>query len=143
MNEIGWRVKLEDAIKKIFEKNNQEFFSYAWRENVDQFLETESRYDTLVKWINDRITFELNIISTFNPADRDDAYKVGYLKQYLSACETVSVLTNAREIILDRHCTSKMRENWEYTLCKLYNLYYCKDLNQYLKADKKNEIKTS
>ena len=50
------------------------------------------------------------------------------MKEYLDACKNVAMLVNAKTIILDNKCTTKMRENWEYTLCKLFNLTYNKDL---------------
>lgn len=128
MDKLKKLIKLEDAIKNIFKENNQEFFSYAWRENVENFLSAENRYTQLIDWINEQIEINLNVINVFNPADKDSAYSIGYLKNYLDSCQKIGVLINAKTIILDEKCTTKMRENWEYTLCKIFNLVYNKDI---------------
>lgn len=118
----------EDLMKRVFEQNNQEFFSYAWRESVVELLSSESKYSRLLEWINERLSFEFSIINTFNPADKESDYTKKQMKTYLKACETVGVLLNAKYIIMSDTCTTKMRENWEYTLCKLYGISYNKDL---------------
>ena len=128
MTKTNYALRLDNAIQKIFEENNQVFFDYAWRENVEEFLSRESKYNQLVQWINERIEMEFGFINVFNPADKDEKYSKRTMKEYLSACQNAAVLMNAREIILDKKCTTKMRENWEYTLCKLFNLRYSKSL---------------
>lgn len=128
MEDIKKRIKIEESIKKLFEKNNQEFFSYAWRENISNFLSNENRYTCLLEWINERIDIEMAIINCFNPADKDETFSIGNMKDYLKSCETVAMLENAKAIILDEKCTTKMRENWEYTICKLFNIVYNKEL---------------
>lgn len=128
MNDLRDRIRLEDAIKNIFRKNNLEFFSYAWRENVDNFLTAESKFSQLVDWINERLKDEFTMINVNNPADKDETYSVSKMKSYLEACRNVSLLVNAKEILIDDKCTTKMRENLEYTLCKIFNLKYNKDL---------------
>jgi len=128
MNDIRTRIKLEEEIKKVFYKNNQEFFSYAWRENIKEFLTTENRYTQLLQWINERLEIEFGIMNVFNPADKDETFTNTVMKDYLDACQKVSILLNAKIIIMDEKCTTKMRENWEYTLCKLFNLKYDNNL---------------
>lgn len=127
-NSIKNRVMLENLMKNVFKENGQEFFSYAWRDKVKEFVEFELKYTQLLDWINERIEVEFNIINSFNPADKDDKYSKAEIKLYLSACQTVAVLLNAKEIITNDNCTTKMRENWEYTLCKLFDLSYNKEI---------------
>lgn len=128
MDKLKKLIKLEDAIKNIFKENNQEFFSYAWRENVENFLSAENRYTQLIDWINQQLETEFVVINVFNPSDKDESYTQGYIKNYLEACQNVAMLVNAKTIILDEKCTTEMRKNWEYTICKLFNLEYNKEI---------------
>lgn len=136
MNDIRSRIKLEDELKKVFKANNQIFFSYAWREKLKNILTEESKYSRLVEWINERIESEFVIINIFNPADKDETFTNARMKEYLDACQNVSLLVNARTIILDNNCTTQMRDNWEYTLCKLFNLKYSSELGYINKRSK-------
>lgn len=128
-------MKSEDLIKAIerqYNKSRDAYFSYAWREKVNEFLSDESKYARLVDWINDRIDFNRDTIDVFNPADRTEQYNNGFFKKYCEACKELAMLINFKEIILDNHCTTKMRENIEYAICKFFNIHYNEQLRCYV-----------
>ena len=134
--EIKRRLRIEEDLKKVFESYNKIFFSYAWRDKINEFLTAESKYSRLVEWINERIDLEFGIINVFNPADKDECFTNALMKDYLDACKNVALLVNAKTIILDKNCSTKMRENWEYTLCKLFNIKYNSELGYIDKRSK-------
>lgn len=118
----------EEGLRRVFEENNLEFFSYAWREHLQNVLTAESKFSQLIDWINERLNVEFALINCFNPADKDSTYSKANMKDYLEACQTVAVLLNAKCIIMSDTCTTKMRENWEYAICKLYHIHYVRDI---------------
>ena len=124
--------KLLDLIEKRMIKENEIFFSYSWREKIDEWLTNESRFARLVEWINERIESNYTTIDVFNPADKDETFTGDRMKLYLNACQEVAMLMNAKHIILDNRCTTKMRENWEYTICKLFGVHYNEQLGCYV-----------
>ena len=40
--------------------------------------------------------------------------------------------SDCKIIILDKRCSIQMRENVEYAICKIFNVYYNKELNSYI-----------
>ena len=119
-------------IERFMVRNNQEYFSYAWREKINQFLTNESRFIKLVHWINEKIeTYKINM-NVFNPADKIENYTNEYFNNYVDACKNIAILLNFKCIILDNNCTMRMRNNIEYALCKLYKIKYNKKLDCYL-----------
>lgn len=127
--------KAIEAIQKTLSSSNERIFSYAWREKLGEmgeFLEQESRYCKLVNWIDHRLDCEIKTIGVFCPCDKDENYTMAYLNTYLESMQTVGVLTQLKELLLDSRSTTKMRENIEYTLCKLYNLEYSEQFKDYI-----------
>jgi hypothetical protein len=122
--DIMRQIKIQDFMEKEFLKNNLDFFSYAWRENVLNFMEKESKFSYLIKWVNERLSLEFMLINTQNPADRDENYTIKNIKTYMDSCKNVGILLNLKFILMDDKSTTKMREDVEHTICKLYNLYY-------------------
>lgn len=120
------------AIEKQYAKSRDIYFSYAWREKVDEWLDNESRYARLVDWINERIEYNQTTIDVFSPADKGEWYRNDYFKSYRSACEEIAMLTHLKWLLLDNRCTTKMRENIEYTICKVFNVYYDEMLKCYV-----------
>lgn len=133
MDSINFRIKLEKEYQRLFQKNNLNFFSYAWRENVNEFLSSESRYSRLVEWINEQIEDCFSLINVFNPSDwaGDKVFTIDMMNTYLEKCMELSFLINARTIILDNKCTTEMRKKIEYSLCKMFNIKFNKDLGLY------------
>ena len=128
-------MKSKDLIKAIereYAKSMDAYFSYAWREKVNEFLSDESKYARLVDWINNRIDFNRDTIDVFNPADKYEQYNNGFFKNYCNACKELAMLINFKEIILDNRCTTEMRENIEYTICKIYKIHYSEQLKCYV-----------
>lgn len=128
-------MNIDDLLKNIenfMVKNNQQYFSYAWREKIDEYLSTESKYSKLVDWINTQIEFYKNNMNVFNPADKFEDYNNGYFKTYEDACKNIAMLLNFKWMLLDNHCTTEMRENIEYTICKIYKIHYNKELDCYV-----------
>lgn len=123
---------LLENIKKFMIDNNKVFFSYAWRENVNNLLISEDRYSKLIDWINKEIEIQKNNMNIFNPADKVIGYTNEFFKNYETACKNIAMLLNFKEVLLDSKCTIKMRENIEYTICKLFNIKYNEMLNDYV-----------
>lgn len=120
------------AIEKQYAKSRDTYFSYAWREKVDEWLDNESRYARLVDWINERIEDKQTTIDVFSPADKGEWYTNDYFKSYRSACEEIAMLIHLKWLLLDNRCTIKMRENIEYTICKVFNVHYSEMLKCYV-----------
>lgn len=120
------------AIEKQYAKSRDTYFSYAWREKVDEWLDNESRYARLVDWINERIEDKQTTIDVFSPADKGEWYTNDYFKSYRSACEEIAMLIHLKWLLLDNRCTIKMRENIEYTICKVFNVHYNEMLKCYV-----------
>lgn len=132
----------EEGIRKIFEENNQEFFSYAWRKHIDAFVRFESKYNALLEWINAMLEVQFSVVNALNPADKDNSYTGAMLKDYLGACQDVAVLTNAKTIMLSPSCTTEMRSNIEYTLSKLFQIHYAEGLG-YVKNSAYSQISSA
>lgn len=124
-----------NAIKKELKKSNIEFFEYAWREKLTElsdFLEEESKYAKLVEWINKRIDFFNDTKNVFSPADKNEKTSVSMVNTYMELMKNIAVLIHCREILLDKQSTNKMRDNIEYTLCKIFKIHYNKELGEYI-----------
>lgn len=121
--------KIINNIAYFFRKNNQVFFNYAWREKINNILTTESKYSKLIDWINNEIENERINLNVFNPADKTKTYSNSVFKKYTDSCQNIALLLNAKYIILDKDCTTEMRDNWEYTLCKMFKIKFNEELN--------------
>lgn len=108
-----------ETLRLEFTRNNQAFFSYAWREKLGDLLEEESRYARLVDWLNERIEFYGSVINPLSPAVSD----VGE-EGYLIAIQDYAVLIHCRDLLLDSRTTTEERENIEKWLCKRYKIRY-------------------
>ncbi len=130
------RERLEEKIvKSIRNKLNDgfcEYFSYAWREKVDEMLKEESRYSKLVKWLDKEIEETVSLINVFCPADRSEDYTNDYFRTYKELMQNLAIMIHCRELLLDERTTTKMRENIEYTVCKLFNIHFSEFLNNYV-----------
>lgn len=128
-------MKSEDLIKAIerqYDKSRDVFFSYAWRKDIGERLTDENKYARLVDWIDKRIEENLNDINIYNPADRHEKYTKAHFEFYCKACKELGMLVNLKWIMLDDRCTLKMRENIEYTICKIFNITYDSKYNRYI-----------
>lgn len=123
--------KLLNAIKNEFRKHDNTYFEYAWREKIGDMLETESKYEKLVEWIDEQLDFCCETVGVFSPADRNEKTTMQNVNTYRTFMEKIAILVHCREMLLDSRSTTKMRENIEYTLCKLYKISYDKELNLY------------
>lgn len=116
--------KLLENIERFLRDNNEEYFSYAWRTGISEILTTESKYSRLIDWINSEIKYYQDNMNVFNPAHKIDGYTNAFLRIYRDACMNITILLNFKHILLDDNTTVQMRENIEYTMCKLYNIKY-------------------
>lgn len=123
------------AIQKEIGKGNDEYFSYAWREKlgeISEFLAEESKYSQLVKWIDKELEQCNSLKNVFSLADKDEKTTRGMANTYLELMQKLAVLVHCRELLLDSRSTTKMRENIEYTICKLYGVHYSEQLKEYI-----------
>jgi hypothetical protein len=123
---------LYKSIKKEFAKHEKAYFEYAWREKIGEMLESESKYEKLVEWIDKELDFTSSIVGVFSPADRNEKTTIAMVNTYRNLMEKIAILIHCRELLLDRRSTTKMRENIEYTLCKFYNIKYSEELKIYV-----------
>lgn len=123
---------LMNLIEKFMIKNNEYFFSYSWRENICNFLESESRYEKLVKWIDSTLNSERITINIFNPSDKTEEYTVAYFKNYKESCANIAMLLNFKSILLDTRTNTTMRKNIETSICKLFNIKYSDLMKEYI-----------
>ena len=120
------------AVEKEYGKSKDEYFNYAWREKITECLNEENKYSKLIEWINERIDFNKININIFNPADKTKQYTNGFFNLFKKSCEEIAMLINFKIIILDKKCSIQMRENVEYAICKIFNVYYNKELDSYI-----------
>lgn len=123
---------LINAIEKQYAKTQDVYFSYAWREKIDKWLDAESKYARLVDWINERVADKQIDIDVFSPADKTKEYSNGTFNLYRKACEEIGMLLHLKGLILDKRCTTAMRDNIEYTICKIFNIHYNEQLRCYV-----------
>ena len=126
---------IANAIEKEFKKKNDDYFSYAWREKLGElgeFLAEESKYTKLVEWITHEIEICNETKNVLSPADKDEKTTCGMINTYLALMQKLAVLVHFREMLLDSRSTTKMRENIEYTICKLYGVHYSEQLKEYI-----------
>ena len=128
------RDAIVDRILKVIEKELKkgfiEYFSYAWREKINEsLLEEESKYSRLVEWISSEIEQRVSIVNVFCPADKNENYTNNYFSTYMDQMKELAVLIHFRELLLDKRTTTQMRENIEYTVEKVFGVHY----NDYLK----------
>lgn len=123
---------LIDAIKNEYSKSHEEFFGYAWREKLSDILIWENKYSKLIEWIDVKIDECLKSINIFNPADKFEEYTNEYFNNYKTACGNLAMLLNFKLIILDKRCSTKMRRNIEYTICKIFEIKYNDMLQRYI-----------
>ena len=120
------------VLSQVFQKTNQVFFSYAWREKLEEIMIEEKRYGHLVEWLNREIELCESVINVFAPADRTKDYQKGNLVTYMEQIQKLAILIHSRELLLDSRTTKEMRENIEYTLGKLYGIHYNEELESYV-----------
>lgn len=124
--------KIVKAIAKSLNEGFCEYFSYAWREKVNEMLEEESKYSRLVQWLNAEIEQKITVINVFCPADKNDGYQNKFFSTYVEQMKELAILIHFRELMLDERSTSKMRENIEYTVGKVFNVHYNDFLQCYI-----------
>lgn len=122
-------------LRKIEREINNSFFtyfSYAWRENLNEMLTTESKYSKLVQWINKEIKDKMSTANLLSPADKTEGYKTEFYKNFRELLSDIAFLIYLREILLDERTTTQMRENVEYTIEKVFGTKYSEYLEDYI-----------
>lgn len=120
--------KIENELNKSFIT----YFSYAWREKVDEMLTTESKYSKLVDWINKEIEEKMSTANIFSPADKTEQHTNDFFKTFKDLSSDIFMLIYFRELLLDNRTTTKMRENIEYAIWKVFNVHYSEFLKVYV-----------
>lgn len=132
---IDEEVMKRKILRKIENELNKSFityFSYAWREKVDEMLTTESKYSKLVDWINKEIEEKMSTANVFSPADKNIDYTNDYFRTFRELLSDVALLIYFRELLLDSKSTTGMRENLEYAIEKVFNVHYSEYLEDYV-----------
>jgi hypothetical protein len=126
---------IEKSIKETLKKTSGTYFSYAWRDmlqGVSEMLEAEGKYSRLVDWIDKEVEFCNKTKDIFSPADKDEKTTVAMVNTYCELMQKMAILIHCRLLLVDSQTTRQMRENIEYTICKLYGVHYSEELEQYL-----------
>lgn len=124
--------KLMKLLEEQYKKNDKVFFSYAWRENIESFIEQDSKYQALVEWIDAQLKLAQDLQNVFNPADKIDGYTNADFNIFKEASMNLAILLNFKHLLLHTNTTTTMRDNIEYCICKIYNIKYNKGLNCYI-----------
>lgn len=122
-------------LRKIEREINNSFityFSYAWRENLNEMLTTESKYSKLVNWLNKEIESKMSTANCFSPADKTEDYTNDFYRIFRELLSDISFMIYLREILLDERTTTQMRENIEYTIEKVFGTHYSEYLEDYV-----------
>lgn len=124
--------EIANVLEQKLLENADTYFSYAWRDKIGEFLKEESKYARLVDWIEKQIEFCNNTKDVFSPADRNENTTVNMVNSYCELMKNLAILTHCKMLLLDNRTTVKMRENIEYTICKLYKISYNEELKKYV-----------
>lgn len=124
--------EIEKALEREIKAHLGEYFSYAWRDKLGEMLAVESKFARLLEWVNKEIADCCFVVNFFSPADKNENYTMTHIKIYLDKMRDLAVLVHCRELLLDNRTTVEMRENVEYTICKLFNIHYCENLKCYV-----------
>lgn len=119
------------AIEDELHKNNLHFFSYVWREEIQNELKADSRYQKLLNWINAEIGLRESIINVIGPADGD----ISGWDLYIRELGGLAALIHLREILTFRKCTDQMRGNIEKCVCEKMKIRYWENIDEYLPTD--------
>lgn len=123
-------------LAKEFKALNTEMFAAEWRKNITDMQLRKRRYDALLQWINVQIKrFEIDV-KILNPADKNAEYTQKYFKQFFRSMAQLGVLVQFRELLQDPKCTSTQAANIEYTIEKMFYVYYDASVDYYLDLPK-------
>lgn len=131
-DEQAVKAKILRKIEREINNSFGEYFSYAWRENLNEMLENESRFARLVEWINEEIEQKMSTANIFSPADKTEQYTNDFFKTFKDLSSDIFMLIYFRELLLDNRTTTKMRENIEYAIGKVFNVHYSEFLKVYV-----------
>ncbi len=97
-------------------------------------LEQESKYSKLVDWIDREIKDKMTTANFFSPADMDKVgdYTNNFFETFREQLSDIAMLTYFRELLLDDRTTTKMRENIEYSIGKVFGIHYDEYLKDYV-----------
>ena len=121
-----------ERLERYLINNNQNFLLSILKENKSNIIQEKSKYDKIIKWIDSQLYFQTDIINNFNPSIKDKDYTNEYFNQYCDACKNIAILVNAKNIMLSENCTTEIRDNWIYCLCKVFNIKYNEKLEMYV-----------
>ena len=124
--------KLLEAITAQISKSLDGYFNMNWTTEIGKMLEEGSKFNSLVRLLDDEIELCRILVNGNCPAHRQDGYTRGHLTAYLTAIQKLAVLVHCQEMLLDERTTEQMRENIAYTLEKLYNIRYSEYLKEYI-----------
>lgn len=128
--------EIEYNLAKEFKALNTEMFAAEWRKNITDMQLRKRRYDALLQWINVQIKrFEIDV-KILNPADKNAEYTQKDFKQFFRSMAQLGVLVQFRELLQDPKCTSAQAENIEYTIEKMFYVYYDASVDYYLDLPK-------
>ena len=124
-------------LKRIRQEINNSFghyFSYAWREAIGEMLEQESKYSKLVDWIDREIKDKMTTANCFSFSDMitENDCKNTFFETFREQLSDIAMLTYFREVLLDDRTTTKMRENIEYSIGKVFGVHYDEYLKDYV-----------
>lgn len=123
--------KLIKAIKSKLKGDFCKFFSYAWRENVEQAVATERKYTKLVEWLDNGIKERAKMAEVFCPADRNEFYTNKLFEIYMENIRDLAFMIHCHELLIDERTTIKMRQNIEYAITKTYGVEYDEFFDDY------------
>lgn len=120
------------SFEEYFKKNNLFFFDYALKDNLKNYFEYDSKYQALLEWIDRELRSEQITQNIINPAIKEDGYTNGDLERFKEASMNVAMLLSFRNLLVDSTTTTTIRDNIEYSICKIYNIEYKKEFNGYI-----------
>lgn len=91
-----------------------------------------SKQDKLIKWLNKKIEEKMLSVNKFLFVNRDDKEYDNLLDNSREQLSDISFMIYLRELLLDEKSTTQMRENIEYTICKVFGTKYSEYLEDYI-----------
>ena len=115
-----------------FYNNNINFAKFIIKDELNNIIEKNIKFDKLIKQIEKEIQYYLGVKNIFNPALKNKSYTKEFYNTYSNACMNISILCDMQNILLSSFCTQEMYENIEENIFKIFKIKYNENMQEYL-----------
>lgn len=136
------RDKCYEALEKQISNINGSFLAFAWRDfQHSEYLQTATKYEALVRWLDRRINMSKSIIEVLHPSQDVEYYTKGFFNSCFLELGNLAYCTLQREMLISSETTAKERECIERRLCSTYEIRYSENIKEYIDCGKEENNK--